>query len=114
MSGRRLAVRPGWLPALAASVLSFGTALAVVGDPLDAGSGTGTGPPWWLAPSVVAAGVALLLTGLLIGSDRLVGLASIPMLLGAGERLGSIDEALSGRPLIVGCLWFVTLELAWA
>lgn len=114
MSGPRLAVRPGWRPALAAAVLSVVTALAAVGDSLGAGLRTGAGPLWWLAPSAVAGAVALLLAGLSIGSDRLVGIASLPMLVGAGERLDSIDQALSGRPLIVGCLWFVTLELAWA
>ncbi|MGH1492894.1 MAG: hypothetical protein ACRBK7_26450 [Acidimicrobiales bacterium] len=62
---------------------------------------------------VVITGVVVFVAGVVVGSERLAALASIPMLVGA--LLGSdIDLGLVwGRSLIIGCLWYAALEAGW-
>lgn len=119
MIERRFVLRPGWLPALSGLVLAAATGAAVTDAAVGAGPGTWravtpSGRPGWLVIAAVVAAVAVFSVGLMIGSERLVGFASIPMLVGALESVDVSAGTVSGRSLIVGCLWFVAVESAWS
>jgi hypothetical protein len=106
MSGWSLELRPGWLPGLGAVALASITGAITVAD-------AGAAPSWPVSVGV-GVGIGLLVVGLMLGSERVVGIASIPMLVGAAESLAPHVGEASLRPLIIGCLWFVSLELAWS
>lgn len=102
---RSIALQPGWQPGAA------GLAVASICTVVVARAGSAIP---WLEIRAPLAGLVFLAAGLLIGSERLVGFASLPMLAGALLSVEPIDGPAWGRSLIVGCLWYVALELAWA
>ena len=57
--------------------------------------------------------MVLFVVGVLAGSERGVAVASLPFLAGAALALDDPDEDWS-RALVVGLLWYVASELAWA
>ena len=63
-----------------------------------------------VAGRLALAGLILFGLTLALGSARLVGLATLPML---GAALVAADGRASIGSIVVGCLWYVTLELAW-
>lgn len=112
MNERPVTLRPGWLPAVGSLVLAAVTAAAIIDA---AGSvAAPTGRPTWLVVTVALAAVLIFVTGLVIGSERVVGFASLPMLAAALESVDVVAGTVSGRSLIVGCLWFVSVESAWS
>ena len=67
----------------------------------------------WLSPRLALGGLALYFISLAIGFRHGVGFAAVPLLTAAAfseEVAVAIDW---GRPLIIGCMWYVATELAW-
>lgn len=58
-------------------------------------------------------GVALFVTGLALGRAGIVGLASLPVLGGALAGLADGAETDWVRSIVLGCLWYLAVELAW-
>ena len=58
-------------------------------------------------------GVVLFAIALVVGSPRFVGLATVPVLGGAliASALGAEPAWL--RSIVLGCVWYVAVELAW-
>lgn len=50
---------------------------------------------------------------LLIGSARWIGIASVPLLIAAGIEAGFGEDPTWIRSVIIGCLWFVSVEAGW-
>jgi hypothetical protein len=112
MNERRVTLRPGWRPGVGGLVLAAVTGAAIIDA---AGSVVApTGRPMWLVVTGVLAAVVIFAIGLMIGSERVVGFASLPMLAAALESVDVVAGTVSGRSLIVGCLWFVSVESAWS
>ncbi len=106
MTGPRLALRDGWRPAVAGLAMG-GVTTAIVATSTTSALGS-------FVTRGAVAGLVILAVGLAIGSDRLVGSASLPVL---GAALLGADQSgglVLGRSIIIGCLWYVTLELCWA
>lgn len=103
--GRRIVLRWGW-PAAAAGLGVASLTAAVVS--------TADGELGWLAMRASLIALAVLVAAVVVGSPRLAGLASLPMLLGALVGPDQSNGPPWGRSLIVGCLWYVALELVWA
>jgi hypothetical protein len=59
------------------------------------------------------AGVVLFAIALAVGSARLVGVASLPVLGSALFASATADSPAWVRSIVVGCLWYVAVELAW-
>jgi hypothetical protein len=104
MSGEGLTVRPGWPAAVAGVVVAAATSLWLIR----------TGETWlWLSPRLVLAGLALYVLSVGMGLQRGIGCAAVPVLTAAvfsEDVTGGIDW---GRPLIIGCMWYVASELGW-
>jgi hypothetical protein len=105
MIGRRFTAAPGMATTAAALVMVSVTASTVA---LTADSMT------WLAIRAAAIGLVLAAAGVMIGSSGLIGVATFPILSGALAGLDSGDGQGWGRSLIIGCLWYVSAELAWS
>lgn len=108
---------PGLSPDLKASRLRPGLATSAVATVLFAICATvvalSAEDLHWLANRAAIAALIVALFGLVIGIDGLIGLATLPML---GGALAGVDPASGpalGRSLIIGCLWYIGLELAW-
>lgn len=104
-------LRSGWLAA------AIGMALALLTVAVIARSPTESLIESWIAPELGArlgfVGLAFYIVAIAFGSERLAGVASIPIL--AGALLG-VDPDLGlpwSRALIIGCLWFGALEAGW-
>ncbi len=50
---------------------------------------------------------------LLIGAGRWIGVASLPMFGATAVEIGFADDPTWMRSIIIGALWFVTLEAGW-
>lgn len=50
---------------------------------------------------------------LIIGSARWVGVSTVPMVAAVMLESGFADEPSWMRSIILGCWWFVTMELSW-
>lgn len=59
------------------------------------------------------AGFALFVIALAFGSARFVGMASLPVLGSALFASTTADSPAWVRSIVVGCLWYVAVELAW-
>lgn len=99
---RRL--QPGWAAALGCLLLTLGLAVGIVmtGEAL---------PSIVLRLAIVAA--VLTVGALVIGSEVLLALATAPVL---GAAVAAVDASAGptwGRSLLIGCLWFVAVELGW-
>lgn len=101
---RHLALRAGWFSAAAAPIVAVIAAVAVA---------TSATNVIWLANRATIAGVVILTLGVLSGSERVVGLASLPFLAGAIAGSRPEDSAAWTAPLIIGVLWYLATELAW-
>ncbi len=102
---RSIELRAGWRAAAGAFGVASLTAAVV---------STADGELGWLAVRGAVIALVAFTAGLVGGSQRLAGLASLPMLLGALVGPDQANGPPWGRSLIVGCLWYVALELAWA
>jgi len=58
-------------------------------------------------------GVALLSLALALGSARLVGVATLPVLGGALIASATANEPAWVQSIVLGCLWYVAAEFAW-
>lgn len=58
-------------------------------------------------------GLALFLVGLLIGLTAAIGFASVFVLSSALFEAMAVDEPVWVRSLVIGCLWFASIELGW-
>lgn len=96
---------PGWAIGLTALGLAGVTAALVASLSVTAG---------WLATRLAVGAVIVLVLGLTLGSSTLVGLATAPMLLGATVGLDRPEGHAWGQTLLIGLLWYVTAEVAWA
>jgi hypothetical protein len=97
-------VRAGAFQALGAVVLaalSVGIIAAVSWEEADVGD------------RLAIAGVVLFVFALIIGSPRLVGAASLPVLGSALIASAASDETQWLPSMLVGLLWYVAVELAW-
>ena len=105
MSDRIFApLRPGAAQAVAALVLATATAtlIAVVS--------------WSEVNGASRSALVGLLTfgvALVLGSGRVVGASSLPMLGGALLWVAASDQRVWVASMVVGLLWYVALELAW-
>ncbi|MCP5032266.1 MAG: hypothetical protein GY939_10710 [Actinomycetia bacterium] len=63
---------------------------------------------------VEIAAVLVLIAGVGIGSERLIALATAPVLAGAAIAFFPSDQLLWGRSLVAGCLWYVAVEAGLA
>ncbi len=69
-------------------------------------------PDSQLAGRTAILGVTILLVALVLGSARLVGISTLPIL--GGAIMASRATELSwARMIVVGCLWYIAAELAW-
>lgn len=66
-----------------------------------------------IAGRLAIVGVALFAIALVLGSPRLVGLATLPVLGGALIASAAAAEPAWVRSIVLGCLWYVAAELAW-
>ena len=62
---------------------------------------------------ICLAGALFLTVGILLGSDRLVGLATAPVLAAALIEVVLTEDSARLRSVVLGCLWYATVELAW-
>ena len=62
---------------------------------------------------LVATGVILHWIFLIVGSVRWVGVASAPMAAAIVLEAGFADEPSWIRSILIGCLWYVTMEASW-
>lgn len=105
MTQRRVVlVRSGRLQAAQALVLA-GLGAGVVA--------ASSGGQAQLATRLALAGVVMLGAGLALGSPRLVGVTTVPMLAAALISSGAGSETAWVQSIVLGCLWYVTAELAW-
>lgn len=102
---RTVRLAPGWTIGLTALGLAATTAVLVASLSVTAG---------WLAARLAVGAVITLVLGLSVGSSALVGLATAPMLLGATIGLDRPEGHAWGQTLLIGLLWYLTAELAWA
>lgn len=58
-------------------------------------------------------GVVLFAVALALGSARIVGVTSLPVLGSALASSATADNPAWVQSIIVGCLWYVAVELAW-
>lgn len=101
---RPLVLRQGWPAALAGTLLAAATAVMVIG--------TST-MLVWLIGRLAVVGVVVFLLGVGFGSERLTGLASLPMLIAAVVGIDPGQGLAWGRALAIGCLWYAALEAGW-
>lgn len=102
---RTATLAPGWRVGLVALGLAGVTAALTAGWAVTAG---------WLAARLAVGGVITLGLALSFGSTALVGLATVPILAGATIGLDRPEGHAWGQTLLIGLLWYVTAELAWA
>lgn len=102
---RTARLAPGWPQGLLALVLAALAAVLIANLSVTAG---------WLAIRLAVGGVIALTLGLAFGSTALVGLATVPVLAGATVGLDRPEGHAWGQTLVIGLLWYVTAELAWA
>lgn len=92
--------------------LQFGAALALA-MVVAVVIATPTWPESQTAGRLAIVGVALLAVALVVGSGRLVGLTTLPMLGAALVASQAAENPAWVRSIMVGILWYVTAELAW-
>ena len=97
-------LRPGRFQAVAAVVLAAATA-AVIAAPTSARADFGG--------RLAMVGVVAFVIALAVGSARAVGLATVPVLGSALIATSGADDPDWVRSIVVGCLWYVAVELAW-
>lgn len=68
----------------------------------------------WLVSRGAFLGLIVLAVGTAFGSERVVALATAPTLGSALLGVTAGGELAWGRSIIIGCLWYASLELAWA
>ncbi len=104
MNLRERVLRPGWPAAAAGASIATGAALWLIST---------SEALLWLTSRMTLGGLALYGVGLVFGSERLVAVAAVPVLFSAVLSV-EVDTGIDlGRALIIGCLWYVSTELAW-
>ncbi len=96
--------RAAWVATVGAVLLAVVTAVAL--------AATATEATTAVTP-LVTAGVCLLVVFLVVGSSRWVGVASVPMMGAIVLESGFSDDPSWTRSILIGCLWFVTMEASW-
>jgi hypothetical protein len=66
-----------------------------------------------IAGQLAAFGVILVACALALGSARLIGVATLPMLGAALIASAVADEPAWARSIVLGILWYVAAEVAW-
>lgn len=66
-----------------------------------------------IAGRLAVIGLALFVVTLAIGSPRLIGLTTVPVLGGALLASASAAEPAWIRSIVIGSLWFLAVEIAW-
>ena len=103
MTDRARFLRPGRLQAAAAVVLAAVTAAVIAGVSTRAD----------FAGRLAIVGVVFFAIALALGSARFVGIATVPVLGSAMVAAGGADDPAWVRSIVVGCLWYLAVELAW-
>lgn len=103
-ASREVFVREGRLQAGAALGLAMVLAATIA---------TPTWPDAQTAGRLAIVGVVLLAAALVIGSARLVGLTTLPILGSALVASVAAEDPAWVRSIVVGILWYVVAELAW-
>ncbi len=67
-----------------------------------------------LAGRLAIVGAVVFVIALALGSARLVGAASLPVLGSALASSAGAGDPAWVRSIVLGCLWYVAVELAWA
>jgi hypothetical protein len=97
--------------------LQNGVAQALMALVVAAASAATIAVSHWTAGNVAGrfalAGVVVFAIGLAFGSARLVGVASLPVLGSALLASATGESPAWVRSIVVGCLWYVAVELAW-
>ena len=101
----RLVLRAGWVPATAALVLASVTTLTIIVTATDFE---------WLTSRLAVGGLIVFVIGTAAGSERVVGAATAPLLGSALLGATAADQVAWGRSMVIGCVWYVAVELAWA
>ena len=94
----------GLFATIAAAVMAIATGLAIIATASEAKPA--------VVPLVVV-GLILLMIFLVVGSARWIGSASLPMLGTIMLEAGFGDGPSWIRSIVIGCLWFATLEMSW-
>ena len=93
-------------------LLQTGTALVLAG----ATAGVIASSSWTrteIAGRLAITGVVLFAIALVVGSPRFVGLATVPVLVGALIASALAAEPAWLRSIVLGSVWYVAVELAW-
>jgi len=101
MTGSTPLLRPGTGQAVASFATATATAVSITLSATDHRD---------VAGRLAVSGVILFAFTLAVGSARLVGLATLPVF---GAALVAAGGRASVGSIVVGCLWYVALELAW-
>ena len=64
------------------------------------------------AARMAIVGVVLFALALAIGSSRVIGATSFPVL-GSAFIVSATSETMWVQSIVVGCLWYIAVELAW-
>ncbi len=93
----------GGVQALGA-IMAAGATAAIVSSASSQGEGAGR---------LAVAGVLIFVLALGLGSARVVGACSFPVLGSALISSATADQTAWFQSIAVGCLWYVAVELAW-
>lgn len=99
-----MALRPGGMQALAALIMAAVVAAVIA---LSAPADTP------VAGRLAIVGVGVVAVALGIGSARMVGFATLPVLAGALLASAAVDGIAWVQSIVLGCLWYIAVELAW-
>ena len=104
MSRFDFGLRRGTAQTVAALVLAVGFVVVVLDTQVE---------QTLVGARITVMGAAFFAVALLIGSSRLVGLATLPALGGAFLALAAAPEPAWVRSILLGSVWYATMELAW-
>ena len=96
--------QPGLFPTIAAVAMAVATAIAIIATASEAKTA--------VVPMVVV-GLILLVVFLAVGSARWIGSSSLPMVGTIVLEAGFGNDPSWIRSIVIGCLWFATLEMSW-
>ena len=102
---RQPALNEGFLPAVAALLVATAVVIIVALSAVSLG-------PVVVRLEILA--VIVLALGIAFGVERVVALATAPALGGAMLAMAASEDLLWGRSLVIGCLWYLAVEMALA
>lgn len=97
-------LRAGWVQTVAALVLAAVTATLIA---------VSTSSLSGVAGRLAIASVVVFAVATLLGSARVVGLTTVPVLGAALMASATTEEPAWVRSMVLGCIWYVAVELAW-